>query len=103
MAEVKVNPGICGLETKITVTSDMDMAKVDISSQCPYVQNMQEELKEINCIEECFSKIGNSQIYKAADKHCKHVACPVPSAILKGLEVVSGFALPGDVEFRINQ
>ncbi len=103
MSEVKVNPGICGLETNITITSDMDTASIAISSQCPSVQKMQEDLTDIDCLEECFSKIGTSQVYEAAGKHCKHVGCPVPSAIIKGLEVACGYALPKDVEIKISK
>jgi hypothetical protein len=103
MAEVKVNPGICGLETTITVTSEMDTASIVISSQCPSVQKMQDELMDIDCLEECFSKFGTSRVYKAAEKHCKHVGCPVPAAIIKGLEVACGYALPKDVAFKISK
>ncbi len=103
MSDVKVNPGICGLETVISVTADEDTAHVVISSHCPAVQKMQEDLEEIDCLEECFSKIGSSRVYRSAEKHCKHIGCPVPSAIIKGLEVACGFALPKDVEFKINR
>jgi hypothetical protein len=102
MAEVKVNPGICGLESTIKVTSNnMQTAVVEIFSECPGIKQMENELKDIDCFEECFSKIGNSRVYKAADKYCKHVACPVPAAIIKGLEVACGLSLAKDVEFKI--
>jgi hypothetical protein len=103
MAEVKVNPGICGLETHITITADEDAANILITSQCPDIQKMQQDIQEIDCIEECFSKMGDSRVYRAAGKHCRHVGCPVPSAILKGLEVACGYALPKNVEFIIRK
>lgn len=103
MAEVTVNPGICGLETTITVTSEADTASIVISSKCPSIQKMEEDLKDIDCLEECFSKLGTSRVYQAAEKHCRHIGCPVPSAILKGLEVACGYALPKDVEFKISK
>lgn len=59
MAEVKVNPGICGLESTITVvTEDMQIANVEISTECPSIKQMENELKDIDCLVECFSKIG---------------------------------------------
>lgn len=64
---------------------------------------MENELKDIDCLEECFSKIGTSWVYKAAEKYCKYVACPVPAAIIKALEVACGLALPKDVEFKIKK
>ena len=104
MAEVKVNPGICGLESQITIVSeDMQNACVKITTHCPHVKQMESELQDIDCFEECFSKINSSRVYQAADKHCKHAACPVPSAIIKGLEVACGLALPKDVDFNIKK
>jgi nitrite reductase/ring-hydroxylating ferredoxin subunit len=64
---------------------------------------MEEELEEINGYKECFSKFDSSQIYKAASKHCQHLACPVPSGIIKGIEVACGLALPKDVEINIEK
>ncbi|MDK2800035.1 MAG: hypothetical protein PWP27_753 [Clostridiales bacterium] len=103
MAEVIVNPGICGFKSTITVvTEDMQMANVEISTECPNIKQMENELKDIDCLGECFSKIGTSRVYKVAEKYCKHIACPVPAAIIKGLEVACGLALPKDVEIKIN-
>lgn len=104
MAEVKVKPGICGLESTITViTEDMQMANVEISTECPNIKQMENELKNIDCLEECFLKFDTSRVYKSAGKNCKHVACPVPAAIIKGLEVACGLALPKDVDIKIKK
>lgn len=102
MVEVKVNPGICGLESVITfITEETKLVNVKISSECPSIKKMENELTDIDCLQECFSNIGNCRVYKAADKYCKHAACPVPAAIMKGLEVAGGLALPKDVEIKI--
>ena len=58
---------------------------------------------KVNGYEECFSKLGDSRVYELAKKHCQHAACPVPAAIIKGIEVVCGLALPRDVEIRISK
>jgi hypothetical protein len=104
MATVKVNPGICGLKTTITVTSeDMQIAVIHIESECPAVAAMEKDIGEIDSYEECFSKFGGSRVYSAADAHCRHVACPIPSAIIKGIEVTCGLALPKNVEMSIEK
>ncbi len=104
MATVKVKPGICGLNTTVTVTSeDMQTANVAIESDCPAVKQMEAELQEIDSYSECFSKFLDSRVYGAAHKHCRHVACPVPSAVIKGVEVACGLALPKDVQFSIEK
>lgn len=104
MVEVKVNPGVCGLNTTIRVNADdMQTANIEICTDCPNIKPMEQELKEVDGYEECFSKIDGSKVYELAKKYCKHVACPVPSAIIKGIEAACGLALPKDVEIRISK
>jgi hypothetical protein len=38
-----------------------------------------------------------------AAKHCKHTSCPVPSGIVKAVEVASGMALPKDASIKVMQ
>src|SRR5689334_10253224 len=102
MVEVKVNPGVCGLKTSIKVKSeDAQTAVIEICTDCPNIKPMEQELKEVDGYEECFSKLGDSKVYELAKKYCRHAACPVPSAIIKGVEVACGLALPKDVEIKI--
>ncbi len=102
MVEVNVNPGVCGLKTVIKIDSeDMQNALIEICTDCPNIKPMEQELKEADGYEECFSKLGDSKIYRLANKYCKHAACPVPSAIIKGIEVACGLALPRDATIKI--
>lgn len=104
MIEVKVNPGICGMETCINVESeDMQTARIKIDSDCQFIRAVAAELQEIDAYTECFAKLGDSQIYALANKYCKHPGCPIPPAIIKGVEVACGLALPKDVEIKINK
>lgn len=104
MVEVKVNPGVCGLNTIIKVDSDdMQNAIIEIITECPNIKPMEQELKEADGYEECFAKLGESKVYELAKKYCKHAACPVPSAIIKGIEVACGLALPKDVDIKISK
>lgn len=104
MVEVDVNAGICGFHTIIKVDSeDMQNAVVEFITECPNLKPMEQELKEVDGYEECFSKLGESNIYEMAKKYCKHIACPVPSAIIKGVEVACGLALPRDVNIKVSK
>jgi len=104
MIEVKVNAGICGFVTVIKVNSeDMQTALIELNTQCPNIKPMEDELKEADGYGECFSKIGESGVYELARKYCKHAACPVPSAIIKGIEAACGLALPRDAEISIKK
>lgn len=104
MATVNVNPGVCGFSTIIKVTSDdMQHATVIMETECPNLKPMAGELKEVDGFKECFAKFGESGVFQMAKKYCKHQACPVPTAIIKGIEAACGFALPRDVEIKIKK
>ena len=104
MVEVKVDAGICGFSATIKVDSeDMQTATIDFVTNCPNLKPLEQELKEVDGYEECFSKLGDSPVYELAKKYCKHAACPVPSAIIKGIEVACGLALPKDAEIKISK
>lgn len=102
MIQVKVDPGICGLPSDITVDSkDMMTASISIDSQCPDIRKIGEELGSVNGMEEVFKKYGEPLVFKLGNTYCRHSACPVPTAILKGIEAACGLALPKDVHIEI--
>lgn len=104
MAKVEVNSGACGLKTTLIITPmEKRKLKVEIESECPQVKAMEEELAELNDVTECFAKYSQSTVYQVAEKHIKHLACPVPMAIIKGMEVTSGFAVAKDVNLHIEK
>lgn len=104
MATVQVTPGICGLQTRMIITADEDQAvTILIESDCPHIRAMQAELNDLDGYEACFARFSSSAVYAAADKHCQHLACPVPAAIIKGIEVACGLALPKDVVIQIEK
>jgi hypothetical protein len=104
MAYVAVLPGICSLKTELTLTADEDqMVTVRIDSACPHIAAMQDELKELDGYGECFARYSSSTVFGVAEKHCRHLACPVPVAIIKGMEVACGLALPKDVAIVIEK
>ena len=104
MIVVDVDPGVCGLPSNVKISSkDMQHATVEIESSCPDIQALAEELGEVDGYGEAFNKVGSSPIYELARKHCKHAACPVPMALVKGVEAAIGAALPKDVTVKIDK
>jgi hypothetical protein len=102
MAHAEVRAGVCGFTTRITATSEDGQAvKLSIQPQCPNIKPLEGELTEVDGFAECFSKLGESSIYQISKKYCKHPGCPVPSALIKAVEVACGIALPVDVEMKI--
>ena len=97
MVKINVDAGICGLPTAITVnSSDMQSADIEVDSKCPDIQALAAELKTVDPMQEVFTKIGESSVYGLAKKHCKHATCPVPMALLKGIEAAAGLAEADD-------
>jgi hypothetical protein len=104
MAKVSVDAGICGFNTEINVTSeDGQNARIEIKTECPNLKPLEESLREADGFNACFGAMGESDVFKEAAKHCKHPGCPVPAALIKGIEVACGFALPRDAIIKIEK
>lgn len=107
MTEVEVHSGICGHSAVITVTRvDDQHVQVVIASECEQITAMNADLA---CIQwkgkghEVFKRMPDSAVYQSAAKHIRHTACPVPSAILKAIEVETGVALPKEVSITFRR
>lgn len=104
MVEVKVNPGICGLKSELTLDSeDMQTVTIGFKTDCPSLKPLEDELTEIDGYEVCFAKLGDGPVYELSHKYCKHPGCPVPAALIKGIEVACGLALPKDADIKIEK
>jgi hypothetical protein len=96
MTKVIVKSGICGFSTVITAEKEgKKKVRITLESGCEMVAKMAEEVAVLDMMA-AFTGYLNNPVYKSAAKHLKHVACPVPSGILKALEVELGLCLPKD-------
>ena len=100
MTSLDVQAGSCGFSVKITVHKVDDRhVRVEIESGCDQLTAMNDDLA---CLKwkgkghEVFGRMNDSAVYRSASTHIHHSACPVPSAILKAIEVEVGIALPKD-------
>ncbi|MGC9359585.1 MAG: DUF6951 family protein [Anaerolineae bacterium] len=104
MSKVSVAPGICGLRTTIDCyVDDSYQASVTIESDCAQVSHLADRLGQISVFDELRAPLHESTIYREAGACRLHTACPVPSAILKAIEVAAGLALPADVHVAIER
>lgn len=69
---------------------------VKIESNCQMLTKLGEQLAEIN-LPDAMASHTESVVYKMAAEHLSHSACPVPSAILKAIEVEAKMNLPRPV------
>ena len=96
MTKVVVKAGACGFTSVIRADKGRERS-VDISvdSGCAMVQKMAAEISSLGR-RDALSGLLTNPVYLAAARHLKHAACPVPSAVLKALEVEAGLNVKKD-------
>lgn len=104
MAKCRIEAGICGFVTEVEATdSGKRNIRLRITSDCPNIQKLAEELVEVNALDEIAKRAKSTKTYELASKHCPHCSCIVPSGIIKAIEVAAGFALPKDAVIKIEK
>ena len=98
---IEVYAGVCGHSAVIDVTKvDDTHVQVVITSACDQITAMNPDLAQVQWKgkgHEVFKRMTESAVFQSAAKHIRHTACPIPTAILKAIEVEVGIALPKDV------
>jgi hypothetical protein len=103
-AVVLVEAGVCGHRASITADKTAGYAvRVHIDSDCPHVQKIAPEPLEVDALRQIGLRGGLPSLLETAYANCAHAACPVPSALIKAVEVAAGLALPGDVTMKISR
>jgi hypothetical protein len=103
MAKAEIFAGNCGYNTEVEANMNGKTVKLDITSECPAMQKMAEELKEVSPYNEISFKRAMPTIHKAGHEHCTHAACPVPVGIIKAVEIEAQLALPTDVIIKLSK
>ncbi len=102
-ASVEVEAGVCGYTTSVTARKTEGYnVSVAIASECPHVSAIASEVAEVDALHQIGLRGGLPTVLETAYRHCVHAACPVPSALVKAIEVAAGLALPRDVSMRIS-
>ena len=97
MTRILIHPGACGMPATVEVIrKEGRIFAIKITSQCEMIEKLGKELPEVTMID-IFMRFFDNPVYRAGAICLKHVACPVPSGILKALEVEAGLNLPKDV------
>lgn len=97
MTKVKINPGACGMEVTVELEQkDKKNFSVKVMSECEMAERLGKELGELTMMD-AFTRLTENPVYTKGAACLKHAACPVPSGILKALEVEAGLAVARDV------
>ncbi len=103
MTNVEVNSGNCGFTVRISAEKGIGRTvTIVLDTECSMVRDMMKDISSID-LREMFLNHINNPVYRAASRHLKHAACPVPSAILKAAEVELGLCLPEDVRITFGK
>ena len=100
--KVTVDAGVCKMITVISArTNDDGEVVLDIQSDCGNVLRMSWGLKPefAFCVVE--EKMNKTNVYIQASEEIPHAACPVPSAVIKAIEVAGDLGLKRDVTIKI--
>ena len=100
--KVTVDAGVCKMITVVNAkTNDDGYVEVDIKSDCPYVLKMSWAIKPVFAFTVVESPMNETEIYELASKNLAHTACPVPSGILKAIEVAGELGIKRDAYIKI--
>jgi hypothetical protein len=103
-AVVVVDAGVCGHKATITAEKTTGYTvRLEIESDCPHVQKIAPEPLEVDGLRQIGLRGGLPSLLETAYGCCAHAACPVPSALIKAVEVAAELALPGDVTMNISK
>jgi hypothetical protein len=104
MAKAKIYAGICGFNTIVIARKDENgMIQLDIESDCKGVRKFADQLKEVDPFREFTYRRGGPITLQVAPQCLTHPACPVPSGVIKAIEVEAGLALPKDVTIKLSK
>ena len=89
------------MRTLITAKDNgMGLIELDIKSDCPNILKMSWRLEPMSPYAEVEAEFNKSTIYQLANDAIPHTACPVPSAMVKALEVAGDLGLKREAVIR---
>lgn len=104
MATARINAGVCGYQTTVKAQADGNyLVTLQIESQCKAIQRLAEHLTEVNALNEISFRGNPPETLQKGAEYCSHAACPVPSGILKAIEVAAGLALPVSATIEVEK
>jgi len=104
MATVEIDAGVCGYSTTVRATRGQGyLVQISIESECPHIRKIGEEITEVDALQQIGLRGGLPPVLQTAYKLCAHAACPVPSGLVKAIEVAAGLALAKDVTMRVSK
>lgn len=105
MSKAEIDAGICGFKTIVVAQENGDgTIHLQVESDCKAVGKLADQIQNVDPYREAFWRRKTpTGIYELAPQCLSHPACPVPSGIIKAIEVEAGLALPADVSITVSK
>ncbi len=100
MASAEIESGICGFCTTVRTKAEGRVVRVEFETSCQYVEQLAADLTEVDPFREISYRGEGPLTLRLAAEHLVHPACPVPSGIIKAIEVAASLALPKDASIK---
>lgn len=94
---MRVEAGICGLDTEFVMQDDNDTLVISARSECAKVMDLASRVSGCDTMLIALTPLPDNPVVKQAGKCGLHSGCPVPCAFIKAAEICGGLALPADV------
>ena len=102
MTIVQILGNSCGFESRISVEClDRFLVRVRVISDCKMAQDWGNQLKELDW-RKALGKISDSPVFTLAESCLRHSSCPLPTALLKAIEVELGISIASDLELKFH-
>ena len=97
-----VHAGACGYHASVHANRRPD-GNLDlvVHSPCTMLTDMNPDLANLPWRRGLLDTFFTSAVYKSADRHVRHVDCPVPAAMIKAAMVELGMAAPVAASIRL--
>lgn len=96
MTTVIVNSGACGFTVTIRTGKNAGgKITVSLDTDCEMVKKMLEDIAVLDRFAPLSGFLSNP-VHRSASKHLRHIACIVPTGILKAVEVEAGLNVAKD-------
>ena len=92
-----VDTGVCRFPATVECWVEGLNVRCSITSKCKHVQEFGAALEPIGMLDIMTMPFSENKVYQAGGRTLKHSTCPMPMAVLKGMEAAAQLALKRDV------
>jgi hypothetical protein len=103
VARAEIYSGNCGFTTVVGTTNNRGKVGIAIESECTAIRRMAKVFNEVEPFQEITFRGEGPLTLQMGRKYCSHTACPVPSGIIKAVEIEAGLAFPEEVTIKLSK